>query len=526
MYRRRIKGVSGNPGRVSGDSSEKTADSLTGNELHERNFSPGVSCVRPFLFFCVVRFFLSCGFMDLRPISVSTIPGALNEVLPGEYSPVIVQFDTEMIEPDTRGAVLVNSGDGSVEGDFFWEGTGLYFIPLAGWKPGIRYSLSLSGTVYARDGRELRLDRHIPFYALSRSTPPVVEFFSPPNGASVEVKAGGTCVAELRFSRPMDKTSTETAFTMEGLGERSFEWEDDDRLLRIRGEKALAPWTTYRWTMGARAQSRDGVPLAKTISAQFCTDADRLFPQVLGVFPAIRSGSHWLPTGEDLDGGLGPGQGIIVEFNKPMGENLFRLIRFDPSLSGRTEKISESAAVFIPDRDPEPEAVYTLIIPGDVQDLRGLRMGADYTRVFKADIPYLRIISFIADGLPPLEPDVPDGAGKIGGPLAAPVDLAGGGALRYTIRFSLPFTEEAKRDTALRISLSSFFPGTLEPIALRSAAWLSDDRLRMEWEGVKPGVSGEAHYYKLEIPGGKGGINNGGGMYLRGNHFLYLEAVN
>jgi hypothetical protein len=488
-----------------------------------RKTIPGLWCL---FAFCIFRLFPACGFMDLRPITVSTSPGGMDEVLPGEYSPVIVEFDTEMVKTDAQGAVMVNSGDGAVEGDFSWEGNDLYFIPLSGWKPGIRYSLSLSGTVYSQDGRELRLDQHIPFYALCRSAPPVVEFFYPPDGASVEAAAGGTRVVELRFSRPMDKTSTETAFTMEGLGERSFEWEDEDRLVKVRGEKALVPWNIYRWTMGAKAQSRDGVPLAKTLSAQFCTDADQLFPQVLQVFPAIRSGARWLPAGENMDGGLGPGQGIIAEFNKSMGENLFRLIRFDPSLAGRTEKISESAAIFIPDRDPEPEAVYTLIIPGDVQDLRGLKIGADYTQAFKADIPYLRIVSFTADGTSPLEPEASGGAGKIGGPLAAPVDAAGGGAFRYTIRFSLPFTEEAKRDTALRVTLSPFFPGTLDPIALRSAAWLSDDRLRMEWEGIKPGVSGEAHYYKLEVPGGKGGINTGGGMYLRENNFLYMEAVN
>jgi hypothetical protein len=450
----------------------------------------------------------------------------MNEVLPGEYSPVIVQFDTEMIKTSVQGVVLVSSGDASVEGDFLWEGNTLYFIPLAGWKSGVRYSLSLSGTVYTRDGRELRLDRYIPFYALSRSAPPVVESFFPADGASVEAGAGGAVVAELRFSRPMDKTSTETAFTMDGLGERSFEWDDDDRRFRIRAEKNLSPWTTYRWAISAKAQSRGGVPLAKSVSAQFCTDADRLLPQVLRVFPAIRSGARWLPAGEDMDEGLGPGQGVAAEFNKPMGENLLKLIRFDPSLPGRTEKISESTVIYIPSRDPEPETVYTLIIPAEVQDSGGLRLGAEYLRVFRTDIPFLRIISFTADGVPPLEPEASGSGTLMGGSLAVPVDIAGGGVFRYTIRFSLPFTEEAKKETAFRIVLKPFFPGTLEPIALRSAVWLSDDQIRMEWEGVTPGVAGETRYYKLEVPGGKGGINNGGAMYLRENQYVYLEAVN
>jgi hypothetical protein len=47
----------------------------------------------------------------------------------------------------------------------------------------------------------------------------------------------------------------------------------------------------------------------------------------------------------------------------------------------------------------------------------------------------------------------------------------------------------------------------------------------MEWEGLRPGAAGEAHYYRLDIPGGRGGIGDGGGMYLEEDNFLFLEAV-
>jgi hypothetical protein len=462
--------------------------------------------------------------MDLRPIGFSTTPGLMDEVLPEDYSPVLIDFDTEMMA-ETKQAVQISAEEGPLEGDFFWEGNRLSFVPLEGWKPGIRYTLSLSGTVYSRDGRELRLDRQIPFYALFRSLPPLLESFSPADGASVEVYAGGTVAAEFRFSRPMDRLSVELAFTMEGLGERSFSWTDDDQNLRVIPAKALNPWTVYRWNIGTKAQSREGVPLAKVYSARFCTDGDRTFPFVQRVFPMLRSGAQWFPSAPDLDAGLGPEQGIGFEFNKPLGDNLSQSLRFDPSLPGRIEKISETAFVFIPDRDPEPETVYSLILSGDLRDAGGLRMGSEYTRNFRTDIPFLRIISLDIEGLPPLTPDEDSGDGRLGGPQQGPVDMAGGGVLRYSIRFSLPFTEDAKREAAFRISLSPFFPGTLEPVALRSLTWLSADLLRMEWEGLKAGTAEEAHYYKLSLPGGKGGLNNGGGMYLREDKFLYLEAV-
>jgi hypothetical protein len=467
--------------------------------------------------------FSACGFADLRPIGMRVSPGGMNETLPGEDSPVVLEFDAPMIQGGVEKAVQINGESGPLEGEFFWQGNSLRFVPLPGWKPGIRYTLSLSGTVYADDGRELRLDRQIPFYAVSRAAAPVLESFSPGDGDSVEARAAGCRALELRFSRPMDRTSVEDALTMEGLGDRSFEWDDDDRLLRVVAGKALSAWAVYRWTLGTGARSRDGVPLAKGRSAQFCADRDRLFPRVLRVFPLIRSGPRWVSTGLDLEEGLEPGQGIGLEFNKPP-DNLSGSLRFDPSLSGRIETISETAAVFIPDRDPEPDTVYTLIVSGDLQDAGGLRMGADYTRTFTAALPFLRILSVTVEGRPPLEPDYSAG-GNMGGPLAAPVHIAEGGSVRFTIRFSAPFTEAAKQEAPFRITLKPFFPGVLEPVALRSLLWLSDDRLRMDWEGLAPGAAGEVHYYRLDIPGGREGIG-GGGMYLAEDNFLFLEAVN
>jgi hypothetical protein len=453
----------------------------------------------------------------------------MNEILPGQYSPAALEFDTEMIRSSVETALQINAETGSVTGDYSWEGNRLRFVPLGGWKPGIRYTLLLTGTVYSQDGRELRLDRYIPFYALFRALHPLVESFSPSDGASVEPGAAGGCAVELRFSRPMNRTSVETAFTMEGLGDRSFVWEDNDRLLRVMAGKALVPWTLYHWSLGAGASSRDGVSLAKIFSARFCTDGDRVFPQVQNVFPLIQSGSGWLPLSGSMAAGLGPGQAIAIEFNKTPEENVSGHIRFEPAFSGRFEKIADRTVIFIPDRDGEPETAYTLTVSGGLKDAAGLKMGADYTLNFKTDIPFLRILSLTVDGVSPLEPDDLRGS-SLGDPLETPVDIAEEGALRLTIHFSLPLTEATKQDVPFLVSLSPFFPGTLPPIALRSVSWLSGSgagcRLRLEWVGLKPGAAGERSYYKLTFPGGKGGIGSGSGMFLREDKFLYLEAIN
>jgi hypothetical protein len=457
---------------------------------------------------------VSCGFVDLRPIEVRTNPGALDTVLPETYSPVSVWFNTEMVRREAENLLQVGSDSGLVEGDRRWEGNTLAFVPAAGWNAGTRYVLGLSGMARSADGREIRLDRNVSFFAVNRSGPPLVEWHYPADGESVS--ANGLRM-EIHFSRMMDRIAVESALTVEGMGDKKYQWLDDDRTLAIIPEKSLSPWTVYRWALKTSAKSADGVPLPKTFSAVFCTDLDRLMPEVSRVYPVLESEGRWISTGGSLEDDLGPALGIAVEFNKPMAEAAFRSLRFEPSLAGRTEKLSDTGMVFIPSRDPDPEVVYTLIISGDARDAEGLKIGSDYRRVFTADIPYLRVLSVNADGIS-MNPE----SGAI---LPVVVSEADGGLVRFTIHFSLPFSDEAKQKTALAITLIPFFPASLDPIALRFVSWLSDDRLGMEWERLGAGTSAGGHYYRLAIPGGRGGIASGGGMYLQEDIVVYLEAV-
>jgi hypothetical protein len=86
------------------------------------------------------------------------------------------------------------------------------------------------------------------------------------------------------------------------------------------------------------------------------------------------------------------------------------------------------------------------------------------------------------------------------------------------------FGLEEKLNTPQKITLSPFFPKTLHPSALRYIHWISDDRLFLQWEGLKSGDE-VSHYYKLTIPGGKGGITSGAGIFMKEDLVLYLEAI-
>jgi len=236
------------------------------------------------------------------------------------------------------------------------------------------------------------------------------------------------------------------------------------------------------------------------------------------VYPALFVDGRWYPTGINLETGLQSGEGIAVSFNKPMGENVLRSLRFEPSLTGRTEMLSENSVVYIFTKDPEPGTTFTLIVSGDTRDSEGLKIGGEYRTNFSVDIPYLNVLSVTANDGQQIE-----NFSAMNNILPVHVDQ-GTGLITLSIYFSLMFGLEEKLNTPQKITLSPFFPKTLPPSALRYIHWISDDRLFFQWEGLKSGDE-VSHYYKLTIPGGKGGITSGAGIFMKEDLVLYLEAI-
>jgi hypothetical protein len=475
--------------------------------------------------FCaVLAVFSGCGFIDLRPIGYVSFPEHAETVLSGEK--VGIRFDTDMDRRETEKAFFVSRDGISVKGDVNWNGRELSFVPLEGWKAGPRYILNLAGTIFALDGREARAALYVPFYAPARAELPYLVSFSPLDGESVGTDPEQAPLL-LNFSVPMDRLSTEDALNISGISERETRWLDGDRALEVLPAKKLSPWTVYRWTLGPSAMSREGAPLAKEAGASFITDADRLVPCVIEVCPLVDTGSlpRWQRTGLALENGLGSGQAIGICFNKPMDETVSTSVRFDPVFSGRFERWDDSSVVFIPDRDPEPETVYTLIVSPGAQDVSGLKTGVESRFYFTPDIPYLTILLLQA-GDPPEEYALPDPDNNSVCPAFV---VMPGGAITLSLRFSHLFTSRARADAVLALRLEPYFPGILPQPALRSARWWSDDTLILDWEGAVPGYAGEGggqrHYYRLVLPGGRGGINDGRGSYLKEEYYFILEAV-
>lgn len=492
--------------------------------LYRNNFSGS---------FLIVVFSLvvlsGCGqFVNLKQIQFTVYPESDNTVLSVDTAALSVSFNTPMEELETQKALSVSYTGGIVKGDLDWCDNALFFTPLEPWLPGTRYTVSLSGNIYAVDGREERVSRYVSFYALHRETTPYIVSFSPADGESVAV-TDNTSV-RIVFSQPMEPFSADS-FSLDGAGNNDFLWFENDTVLEVHPKTRLNPWTVYRWSLNTKAKGKNGVPLGREVKGHFITDKDRILPEVIDVYPlirgtpvtsalnedgsAVKQSALWLKTGAAMDNGFGSGQAVGIEFNKAMDESALRNIRFDPSLSGRTEMWKDNIAVFIPDRDPEPDRTYTLHISADSRDTEGLKMEKEFSFNFVPDIPWLRITSFNAgggdctpeqNGVYPVSVSEPDGK------------------IMVSLRFSSGMDTEAKAMAALNLRLEPYFPDTLRPIALRSAMWTSDDTVIFQWEGISKSTALEKHYYKMTLPGGRGGVSDGKGSYLKEDTYLFLLA--
>ncbi len=497
----------------------------------ERSSLFGKRYVEPrlFLFGLAIIFFSSCGFIDLRPIEYTVHPDQPDSVVAEPYSPLSVTFSTEIEREDAERALVVSSGRGSVEGDRVWQGNCLRFTPLAPWQAGVRYDLGLSGTIRSRDGRELKLNLHIPFYGILRGEVPRLLGTAPSDGGSVPVLDPGSEAPRgpgisFQFSVPMKRQSLQDTLKIEGLAELDWVWSEGDRTVTVYPKSPLAPWSLYRWSIKRDAQSTQGVALAKDVSGTFITNLDTEPPRLERTFSLYRSGSAWVETSRSLND-LELGEAVGVRFSEAMNrESLLGSLRFEPSLPGYTQQLDERTVIFIPDRPPEPETRYVLTVSADVKDASGLSMGKEHREAFTAAIPYLELASVAADGVVPYT-----GPFEQVPAASYPVQvLPPEGLLSINIQFSLPFTASAQRSVLKYIQLSPYFPGTLAPVALRQASWLSDRVLRLVWEGLEYGSGGIAHFYRLSLSGGRSGISTDSegalGYWLKESMVLYLEA--
>lgn len=322
-------------------------------------------------------------------------------------------------------------------------------------------------------------------------TPPVVIAFRPLPGQEVAADAANV-VIELRFDRPMDHASVESALrvTPEVAGE--FTWQDE-RTLQFH-PKALAAETRYNVALADTARSAEGLALGQPLGFAFST----LGPlQVTDLSPA--------PDAAELRGDAP----LVLTFNRPIvpvnctGQPAGATaacpplpLELSPQVSGSGFWLNTSIYRFSPSPGWDAGRRYTAALPAGIASTDGATLAEGVTWSFSIAKPRVLTFSPAAESLDqpletavrvgfstPMDPVATAGAFSLtalnGEPVPGTLAWEDGGAqlvftptqqLALGTRYAVRITAQAKSWTGLPLEAAqewsfSTVP-TPEPVAL------------------------------------------------------------
>ncbi len=217
-------------------------------------------------------------FQALSPLLVTrtTPPDGAVEVRAD--APILIEFNrpvaplncvTGSAFPDERCPALPLSFDPPVSGDGSWVGTSAYrFVPSVGLQAGLRYAVALADDVETTDGARLTLTHE---WTFETATPRVIDVSPAPGARGVRLETG----LQVRFSTPMDRTSTGGAFSLTAPdGESvpgSVTWQDGGTTLVFTPTVPLDLGIAYTAAVGPAARAMTSAPVEQRYAWTFST---------------------------------------------------------------------------------------------------------------------------------------------------------------------------------------------------------------------------------------------------------------
>jgi N-acetylneuraminic acid mutarotase len=216
-------------------------------------------------------------------------------------TPLVLDFSTPMaratvdvlIDPPPAGGKTLTWSNGDTRLTVTFGGT------LVG---GQRHQITLAPDTRDVFGSSLTGPTGFSFVTQTVTTPVITSCFPVPGTLEAPV----TSVLQFTFDRPMDRATTQAAFTLTpSAGIPQFAWSTDQRTLSVAFADPLAFATLYEATISATARDSHGIALGQAFVTGFRTETQ----------PAIVAGSEYPVPGSE---GLPTDTSIRVAFTKAM----------------------------------------------------------------------------------------------------------------------------------------------------------------------------------------------------------------
>ncbi|UCE38149.1 MAG: Ig-like domain-containing protein [Thermoplasmata archaeon] len=297
--------------------------------------------------------------IDITISGVDKIPPTVSTISPSDTStnvPVGTKITITFSEPMNKTSVqsafsIKDSGGNSKTGDFSWSGNTMTFTPDGKLYPETQYTVRLGTTAMDLAGNPLSSESTVQFTTGADSTQPTIVETSP-GGSDVSIAE----IITIRFSKTMDETATENAFSISPQVSGKFEWEGNT--LKFIPDDLLVRGRVYTVTMDSSAKDLDGNNVLG-YSWQFTTKSSEDVS-----LPSIKTKS---PDGS----GVPVDTEITIVFSVEMDEKTTeKAFSIEPSVEG-VFTWKYVTLTFIPSEPLDYETMYTVRINSSAKGIDG-----------------------------------------------------------------------------------------------------------------------------------------------------------
>ena len=453
----------------------------------------------------------SCRLWELRdPSGIETYPAEADTVV-SDTDTIRVSFPFSPDHASVEAIFSVKDFMGTVSGRFHWEGNTLRFFPEPELKPGLRYVLSISGTVRDAEGRPYEVYCNVPFFYQYRAE-------SAPHVVSVDPSRGeiisGTTGIQISFNREMDPSSFEKGLSLSPNTPYELQWTEPTHRVLISPRERWQDRTLYTLSFGEGIVDRKGMPLSPPLPTSFLVQEDTTRPYVLSVEVALDDGASFPALGPDLNTLLRYRDPIRITFSEPMDRGKTRsAVQILPSLPGTRTWLDDRVLLFIPSAGWETGVTYTLLVGNDAIDQAGNRLLPFTPFTFSPRIEPLAVeILLVEDGILLTEDACSPTQSRT---LSLFPPSWSDYTFRFTFRGGSFLTDEEKLSAQRGIALSCIFPPSSPSPIPQGYSWVGGNQLSITYTGLAPSTDTEQYFYLLTLKAGAGGIRTSEGNSLR-----------
>ncbi len=453
-----------------------------------------------------------------RPEVVSVSPSHNSTLVPAGSS-IIVDFSKSMDRVKTNNEFSLTGDSGKIEGIFAWEngGTRLIFTPRGNLSVSDKYTVRITKSAEDTDGNDLK-EEFVSIFFISgeNGSPSVVSYRPLPD--SIGNLPGSQVV--ITFSEPVDLNSIYNGISISPSIQGRFTWNagvTDSTVITFIPLYGFNYGTTYTLNVSDSILDVSGNRLREPVIFNFTVGDDFDGPE-LAVSQDLAPAPQLIFTEDLITHGAEKNKRIVLRFTEIINtDNLKSAISISPSAGFyvSSEVMAGSTLAYINFTDKLlSEEIYTLRVNSSITDLQGNPLSKDYRYIFVTD--GVNSISPVVDRIGNLLPllvywikgDIEPLSQDEGHPLFYPdivVDFtSGGGGVPVEIDpLSLSIYIELAAGPGAGVSIINID----WPVGPAAAEFT---RLKFDLHSI-----GAENLYKIVIKGGKNGLRDMNGNYMK-----------